>query len=36
MGYKIKTSEQQVEVIAQWQDWKKEVRVWAAFESKIE
>ncbi len=24
MGYKIKTSKQQEEVIEQWQDWKKE------------
>ena len=34
MGYKIKTSEQQEEVIEQWQDWKKEVRVWAAYKVK--
>jgi hypothetical protein len=34
MGYKIKTSEQQEEVIEQWQDWKKEVRVRAAYEIK--
>ena len=34
MGYKIKTSEQQEEVIEQWQDWKKEVRVWAAYKIK--
>jgi hypothetical protein len=34
-GYKIKSREQVKLLIAQWQDWKKEVRrVWAAFEIK--
>jgi hypothetical protein len=34
MGYKIKSEDEENRLIAQWQDWKKEVRVWAAFEIK--
>jgi hypothetical protein len=34
MGYKIETKAEEKNLIAQWQDWKKEVRVWAAFEIK--
>ncbi len=34
MGYKIKSGDEEKALIAQWQDWKKEVRVWAAFEIK--
>ncbi len=34
MGYKIKTEDEEKCLIVQWQDWKKEVRVWAAFEIK--
>jgi hypothetical protein len=36
MGYKIKTEAEDKRLIAQWQDWKKEVRVWAAIEIKQE
>ena len=34
MGCKIKSEDEENHLIAQWQDWKKEVRVWAAFEIK--
>ncbi len=34
MGYKIKSEDEENRLIAQWQDWKKEVRVCAAFEIK--
>ncbi len=34
MGYKIKSEDEENHLIAQWQDWKKEVRVWATFEIK--
>ena len=34
MGYKIKTEDEMNFLIAQWQDWKKEVRIWAAYEIK--
>jgi hypothetical protein len=34
MGYKSKSGDEEKLLIAQWQDWKKEVRVWSAFEIK--
>ncbi len=34
MGYKIKSGDEEKCLIAQWQYWKKEVRVWATFEIK--